>query len=124
MNNDGLAAAPMRTTSAPKGMYEEIEEIEDVARGHVRVKEILTYEFVRMEEIIDDFTGKPTGNERKVEKSRGPYFCQTKEQELIFKKNNPGVRIESFSIQLLKSTAIKRLNDPENVKQFKEKDNG
>lgn len=125
MENKGLAAASsVETTSAPKGMYEEIEEIEDVARGHVRVMEIIVYEFDRMEEVIDEFTGQPTGRERKVEKSHGPYFCQTKEQELIFKENNPGVRIESFNVQLLKSTAIKYLNSPKNMKQFKEQSHG
>ncbi len=118
MNKDGLAVTPAGTISAPKGMYEEIEEIEDVARGHIRVVELIAYEFDRMEEIIDEFTDEPTGKMRKVEKSRRPYFCQTKEQEVIFKENNSDLRIETFSIQLLKSTAIKYLNDPENMKQF------
>jgi len=124
MEKTGLAEAQTRTTSAPKTMYKEIEEIEDVARGHVKVIEILVYEFDRMEEVIDEFTGQSTGKERKVEKSRGPYWCQTKEQEIIFKENNFGVRIETFNIQLLKSTAIKYLNSPENMKHFKERDNG
>lgn len=123
MSKNGLAVAPSGTTPAP-GMYEEIEEIEDVARGHVKVKELIVYEFDRMEEVIDDQTGKPSGKMRKVEKSRGPYFCQTKEQEVIFAENNPKVRIETFTIQLLKSTAIKKLNDPDNMKQFEEKRNG
>jgi len=122
MPDKGLAAAsPVETTSAPQGMYREIEEIEDVARGHVRVMEIIVYEFDRMEEIEDEFTGQYTGKKRKVEKSRGPYWCQTKEQEVIFKDNNPGVRTETFNVQLLKSTAIKYLNDPENMKQFTKK---
>ena len=120
MSRDGLAAAPHGTTPAPEGMYEDIEAIEDVARGHVIVKQLIVYEFDRMEEIIDDLTGKLTGKMRKVEKSRGPYFCQTKEQEVVFAENNPAGRIESFTIQLLKSTAIKKLNDPGNMKQFAE----
>lgn len=118
MSKNGLAVAPGGTTLAPEELYVEMEQDEDVARGHVRVKEIIVYDFDRMEKIIDDFTGEPTGKERVVEKGRKPYFCQTKEQELIFKENNPDVRTESFSIQLLKSTAIKKLNDPRNVKQF------
>ncbi len=123
MSKDGLAVAPHGTTPAP-GMYEDIEEIEEVARGHVKVVELIAYEFDRMEEIIDDLTGKPTGKMRKVEKSRGPYFCQTKEQEVVFGKNNPDARIETFNVQLLKSTAIRKLNDPENMKQFKETTDG
>ncbi len=124
MSKDGLAVAPKGITPAPEGMYEEIEAIEEVARGHVRVVELIVYEFDRMEEIIDDSTGKPTGKMRKVEKSRRPYFCQTKEQEVVFAQNNSAGRIETFTVQLLKSTAIKKLNDRENMRQFEEKDNG
>ena len=124
MTKDGLAEAPARTTSAPKTMYEEIEEIEDVARGHIRVKELIAYDFVRMETIKDELTGQDTDMKRKIEKSRGPYFCQTKEQEVVFGENNPKARIETFGIQLLKSTAIAKLNDPENMKQFERKESG
>lgn len=98
-------------------MYEEIEQDENVARGCVKVKEIIAYDFVRMEKEIDELTGKPTGKKRRIEKG-SPYFCQTREQEQAFKENNPGIRTEMFEIQLLKSTAIKYLNDPENIKQF------
>lgn len=98
-------------------MYEEIEQDENVARGCVKVKEIIAYDFVRMEKEIDELTGKPTGKKKRIEKG-SPYFCQTKEQEQAFKENNPGIRTEMFEIQLLKSTAIKYLNDPENIKQF------
>ena len=125
--DEGLAAASAtETTSAPKTMYKEVEQDEEVARGHVKVMEIIVYEFDRMEEVIDEFTGQSTGRKRKVEKSRGPYWYQTKEQEVIFKENNPGVRTESFNVQLLKSTAIKYLNAPGNMKQFIKKgvDNG
>ncbi len=120
MSDNGLAAASVETTSAPE-LYEEIEQIGDVARGHVEVKEIIAYDFVRREYVKDEF-GNKTDKQRVVEKGRSPYFCQTKEQELTFKENNPDVRIESFSIQLLKSTAVKYLNDPRNVKQFKSKE--
>lgn len=119
MSRDGLGGAPQGTTSPPT-MYEDLEVLEDVARGHVQVVELIVYEFDRMEEVIDDLTGKPTGSMKKVEKSRRPYFCQTKEQEVIFAENNPDGRIETFTIQVLKSTAIKKLNDPENMRQFKE----
>ena len=118
MSKDGLAETPTGTISAPKGMYQEIEVLEDVARGHVKVTEIIAYDFVRMEEVIDDLTGQPTGKMKRIEKSRGPCFCQTPEDEATYKANNPDARIETFGIQLLKSTAIKYLNDPENMKQF------
>lgn len=102
-------------------MYEEIEQDENVARGCVKIKEIIAYVFVRMEKEIDERTGKPTGKKKRIEKG-SPYFCQTKEQEQTFKENNPGVRTEMFEIQLLKSTAIKYLNNPENIKQFTKKE--
>ena len=119
MSNDGLAVTPEGTTAAPT-MYEEIEEIEDVARGHVKVKEIIAYDFVENRKVIErDKMGNEIGSKMVIiENGRKPYFCQTKEQELIFKENNPDARTESFGIQLLKSTAIKYLDDPRNRKQF------
>ena len=129
MSNDGLAVTPEGTTAAPKGLYKEIEQGDEVARGHVQVKEIIAYDFVEKRKVIErDKMGNEIGSKMVIiENGRKPYFCQTKEQELIFKENNPGVRTEdfnsgvrteSFSIQLLKSTAIKYLDDPRNVKQF------
>ncbi len=121
MSKDGLAVASEETTSAPKGMYREEEQDETVARGCVRVTEVIAYDFVRMEKVMDELTGKPTDKERKIEKSRGPYFYQDSEDFLIFRENNPKARVESFGIQMLKSVAIKRLNKPENMKQFERK---
>lgn len=118
MENKGLAAAPsVGTTSAP-GMYRDEEQNETVARGCVRVTEVIAYDFVRMETVKDELTGKDTDMKRKIEKSRGPYFYQDSEDFLIFRENNSDARIESFGIQMLKSTAIKRINKPENMKQF------
>ena len=119
MSNNGLAVASKGTTTAPT-MYKEIEQMGDVARGHVEVKEIIAYDFVEKRKVIEK---EKVGNEIgikwvTIENGRAPYFCQTKEQEVIFKENNPDARIETFSIQLLKSTAIKYLDDPRNVKQF------
>ena len=117
MSKTGLAVASDETTTAPT-MYEEIEVIEDVARGHVQVVELVAYDFDKMVDVIDGLTGKPTGKQKKLEKPRGPFFCQTKEQEIIFKQNNPDARIETFTIQLLKSTGIAKLDDPETMKAF------
>ena len=119
MSNDGLAVTPEGTTAAPT-LYKEIEQGDEVARGHVQVKEIIAYDFVEKRKVIErDKMGNEIGSKMVIiENGRKPYFCQTKEQELIFKENNPDARIETFSIQLLKSTAIKYLDDPRNVKQF------
>ena len=78
-----------------------------VAKGHKPVKQIIV---------------KPTldaaGNVKVAGKS---YFCETSEEQEIFKTNNPGVETESFDIEMLISTADKYLNDPENRKQFTRK---
>lgn len=132
MSNDGLAETPKGTISAP-GMYEEIEQGDEVARGHVQVKEIIAYDFIERKKVIErDKIGNEIGSKWVIiENGRSPYFCQTKEQELVFLENNPGVRTEnfnsgvrteSFSIQLLKSTAIKYMNNPRNVKEFTRKE--
>lgn len=131
MTKEGLAAASEETTPAPE-MYQELEQDENVARGCVRVKELIAYEVTKEPrryapnkpgvegEIRTDKDGKVLY----VEISRGPYYCQTAEQERMFSENNSGpkVRIETFTIQLLKSTAIKLINDPENMKQFRGKE--
>jgi len=118
MTKDGLAETPSGTIPAP--MYEKVEQGDNIARGHVEVTEIIAYDFERMEKERDEY-GEFTGREKKIEKPRDPYFCQTKEQEKIFKQNNPDARIESFTIQLLESTAIEFINRPENIKQFTSK---
>ncbi len=126
MNKDGLAAAPAGTTEAPKEMYVEVEQDENVAKGCVQVKELIAYDFVEKKKVIEkDKIGNVIGEKEVIiEKSRNKCFCQSPEDAVIYKANNPDARIETFSIQLLKSTAKKYINDPENMKQFKEKDNG
>lgn len=118
--SDGLAKALKETTKAPT-MYREIEQDDNVARGHVEVIEIIAYDFVRNEDVIDELSGDPTGRTRRVEKGRAPYFCQDPEDALIFAENNPDARTETFTIQVRKSTAIKYLDAPRNMKQFKKK---
>jgi len=119
MSKDGLAVAPDGTTPAPKVMYREEEQDETVARGCVRITEVIAYDFVRMETIKDEQTGKDTDMKRKVEKSRGPYFYQDSEEFLVFKENNPKARLETFGIQVQRSTAVRYINKPENIKQFR-----
>lgn len=122
MLDKGLAAAPSTgTTSAPKTMYRDEEQDVAVARGCVRVTEVIAYDFVRMEKVRDELTGEFTDKERKIERSRGPYFYQDSEDFLVFRENNPDARLESFGIQMRKSTAKKRINKPENMKQFERK---
>lgn len=50
------------------------------------------------------------------------YFCQTPQEQQIFAENNPGVKTESFNVELQAETAKSYLNDPENKKQFTKKE--
>ncbi len=129
MSKDGLAeTSVVETTPAP--MYVEIEQDENVARGCVRVKELIAYEATKEPRRCTpekpggkgEIKTDREGNTLYVEVPRKPYFCQTSEEERIFSKNNsdPKIRIETFTIQLLKSTAIDFINDPDNMEQFKE----
>lgn len=121
---DGLAETSQGTTPAP--MYVELEQDENVARGCVRVKELIAYEATKKPRryapekpgLVGEKKTDRDGNVLYVEISHKPCFCQTTEQEQAFLENNSGLRIETFTIQLLKSTAIKFINDPENMKQF------
>ena len=110
MSKTGLASASDEITEAPT-MFLNEEQDETVARGCVRVTELIAY----------DVVGKKKNEDGKmvdVEKGRRPYFYQDSEDFHIFKKKNPKARIETFGIQLLKSIAEKYINDPENMKQF------
>ncbi len=50
------------------------------------------------------------------------FFCMTSLDERIFAENNPGVKTESFHVELLETIADAYLNDPENKKQFTKKE--
>ena len=124
----GLAKTSEETTKAPT-MYQEIEQGENVARGHVEIIEIIAYDATKEPmrhlpekdgtagEIKKDKEGKTLY----VEIGRKPYFCQDPEDALVFAENNPGVRTETFTIQVRKSTAVKYLDSPRNMKQFERK---
>ncbi len=128
MEKQGLAEAAKATTKAPT-MYREIEQEENVARGCVEVIEILAYDVTkeprRHPPEKDGLTGEirkdKDGNILYVENGREPYFCQDPEDAQVFAENNPAVRTETFTIQLRKSTAVKYLNAPRNMKQFERK---
>jgi hypothetical protein len=124
MSNE-TTKAPQGTTTAST-MYREIEQAENVARGHVEVIEIIAYKATKEArrhppekhglkgEII-----KKDGEIQYVEISSGPFFCQDPEEAQIFTENNPELRTETFTVQVRKSTAIKYLNAEENMKMFK-----
>jgi hypothetical protein len=109
-------------------MYREAEPNENVARGHVEVIEIIAYDPTKEPrrqplekgETKGEIKKDSDGNTMYVEISRGPYFCQDPEDAQIFAENNPKTRTESFTVQVRKSTAIRYIDAPENMKQFKE----
>jgi hypothetical protein len=126
--SNGQAQTSKETIKAPV-MYQEIEQEENVARGHVAVIEIICYKATKKArrhppeknglegEIMKD----KDGNTKYVEISSGPYFCQDPEDEQLFTENNPDIRTESFTVQLRKSTAVKYIDAPDNMKQFERK---
>ena len=113
MSETGLAETSQETTPAPT-MYREEEQDETVAKGHIRVTEVIVYDVVGKKKNED-------GKEVDVEKGRRPYFYQDPEDYITFRDKNPKARLETFGIQMLRSTAIKYLNDSENMKQFERK---
>ncbi len=127
--NDGLAKTSKETTKAPT-MYREIEQDENVARGHVEVIEIIAYDATQELRRHPPDKGQAQGDKMKdregnvlfVEISRGPYFCQDPEDALVFAENNPDTRTETFTVQVRKSTAVKYLDAPQNMKQFEKKE--
>lgn len=127
--NQGLAETPKGTTPAPK-MYREIEQNENVARGHVEVIEIIAYDATKeprrhprdKNQVRGEIRKDKDGKTLYVEISRGPYFCQDPEDAMVFAENNSNTRTESFTVQVRKSTAIQYLNAPGNMKQFKKRE--
>ena len=126
MSNHGLAETSKETTKAPT-MYREIEQAENVARGHVEVIEIIAYDTTKeprrhppdKDQAKGDIMKDKEGNILYVEISRGPYFCQDPEDATTFAENNPDTRTESFTVQVRKTTAVKYLDAPTNMIQFK-----
>ncbi len=122
---DGTTKTSKETTKAPT-MYQEIEQSENVARGHVEVIEIIAYDATKEPrrrpldkgQTQGDIMKDKDGNMLYVEIGRGPYFCQDPEDALVFSENNPDTRTETFTVQIRKSTAVKYLDSPENMKQF------
>lgn len=124
MSEQGLAEA-QRTTPAPK-MYQEIEQGDEVARGHVKVTEVIAYDATKkVRRLLPEkhgMIGEPMtdagGKTMYVEVARKPFFCQDSEDVRFLKEKNPTARIETFGIQMLKSAAIKYIEDPYNLRAF------
>ncbi len=128
--NDGLATTSKKETTKAPTMYREVEQNENIARGHVEVIEIIAYDATKEPRRHPLEKGETKGRTKKdedgntmyVENPRAPYFCQDPEDALIFAENNPKARTETFTVQVRKSTAIQYLNAPENMKQFKKRE--
>ena len=50
------------------------------------------------------------------------YICETDEEVVIFRENNPGAAIETYNLELPDHVIQGYLNDPENKKQFTRKE--
>ncbi len=127
--SNGLAKTSKEITKAPT-MFREIEQEENVARGHVSVIEIIAYDATKEPRRHPLEKGETKGLIKKdkdgnilyVEIPREPYFCQDPEDALVFAENNPNARTETHTIQVRKSTAIKYLDAPRNMKQFEKRE--
>ncbi len=124
----GLAEAQKGTTTAPT-MYREVEQAENVARGCVEVIEIIAYDATKeprrhppeKDGTIGEIKKDKDGKTLYVEIGRTPCYCQDPEDATIYSENNPKARTETFTIQLRKSTAIKYIDAPDNMRQFERK---
>ena len=127
--SDGLAKTSKETTKAPT-MYREIEQDDNVARGHVEVIEIIAYDRTKEPRRHPLERGETKGRVKKdadgntlyVEVGRAPYFCQDPEDALTFAENNPDARTETFTVQVRRSTAIDYIDSHYNMKQFKKRE--
>ncbi len=127
--SNGITKTSKETTTAPT-MYREIEQNENVARGHVEVIEIIAYDITKEPRRHPLERGETKGRVREdsggnilyVEVGRAPYFCQDPEDALVFAENNPDTRTETFTVQVRKSTAIAYIDAPRNMKQFKKRE--
>ena len=57
-----------------------------------------------------------------INANRKTYLCSTERQRQIFTENNPGVETEVREVELTDEQAAPYLSDPENIKQFTEKE--
>ncbi len=127
--SDGLAKTSKETTKAPL-MYREIEQDDNVARGHVEVIEIIAYDRTKEPRRHPLERGETKGRVKKdadgntlyVEVGRAPYFCQDPEDALTFTENNPDARTETFTVQVRRSTVIDYIDSHYNMKQFKKRE--
>ena len=125
---NGLAATSNKETTNAPTMYREIEQEENVARGCVELIEIIPYEATKearrhppeKDQQKGEIMKDRDGNTLYVEIGYAPYFCQETEQAMTYSENNPNMRTETFTVQVRKRTAIKYLDSPRNMKQFKE----
>lgn len=94
-----------------KTFFKDIEQDEDVVRGHIKVIQLITYAVVgKKKNEFDEWVDQREG--------RGMYFCQTEEDKEYFVRKHPDLIIESFTIQLKQQAAMDYLNDLHNMDAF------
>ena len=123
--SQGLAKAPEEITKAPT-MYQDIEQGENVARGCASVIEVIPYDITKeprrhppdRDRMEGDIMKDKNGNTLYVEIPRKPLFCQDPEDVTVFTESNPKVRVETFTIQIRKTTAKNYIDSEYNMKSF------
>ena len=83
---------------------------------------------IELLEIIAKKTGPAEDEQQKSRKvtqinmGGKKYICETAAEEAIFTENNPGVKTETYHLELPDHIIDGYLNDPENKKQFTRKE--
>ena len=98
---------------------ENLKEKFEMLKGKVELLEILAKQpaVPKVEEVQIKLV-----KVKQINANGKSYFCKTQQEQQVFAENNPGVKTESFDIELQEATAEKYLNDPENIKQFTKKE--
>lgn len=110
-----------RKAMLPKTKAQELEEKLNILENRVQLLEIIAKagtqqqlaEMPKTKKVIQINAYKGGRGEK--------YFCMTQQEQSIFAENNPGVKTETFKVELPDYVANERLNDPENKKQFVKK---
>ena len=97
--------------TAPKKMFKNIEQNENVPRGYVEIIQIIIYEKTGT-------TKNDADREVDTYTPLGIFFCQDKEDELKITTKYSKNKMEVFTIQTLKSIAEKYIDNPDNMKEF------
>jgi len=123
----GQATPPKGTSDAPTEKEDfVITELKGVIEQQKGLIEVLSNQLDVMGKAL---TSRPSGPEDapkttmeiiQINAGGRKYFCKTPEEQVIFKKNHPGLTTETFTHEMPIHIAKGCLNQPQNKGQFEE----